>query len=88
MAKRVEVNGIGFDVLEDKLGGWHVFNLLKEVRTADDDYSRVAKLIEICCYVTGLQESEFVDKCGGEDAPISDVVQTAVDLITEAYPKN
>lgn len=88
MAKRIEVNGISFDVLEEKLGGWHVFNLLKDVRTSDDDYNRVAKLIEVCCYITGLDENGFIEKCGGDDTPITDVVQTAVDLITEAYPKN
>ena len=88
MAKRIEVNGKTFDVQESKIAGWHVFDLLKKTRQTDDDYERVALLLEVACYITGLQESEFLDKCGGEDAPIVDVVQTAVGLITEAYPKN
>jgi hypothetical protein len=88
MAKRIEVNGLAFDVDEKKLGGWHVFQLLKNVRAIDDDYEKVTLLLEIVCYITDTSEAEFIGKCGGEDAPLVDVVQTAVSLIQEAYPKN
>ena len=88
MAKRIDVNGLAFDIDEQKLGGWHVFQLLKNVRTIEDDYEKVSLLLEIACYITGLTEDEFIGKCGGEDTPIVEIVQTAVSLIQEAYPKN
>ena len=83
-----EVMGIGFDVITEKLTGWHVFNLLKKTRIALDDYEKVAALIEIACYITGLEEQEFIEKCGGDDVPVADVVAIATGLITQAYPKN
>lgn len=85
---KCSVQGIEFDVLTEKLGGWHVFNLLKKTRQVEDDYEKVSALIEIACYITGLSEDEFVEKCGGEDAPIAVIVGVATELIQEAYPKN
>lgn len=89
MAERnIEVQGIPFHVETKKLSGWHVFNLLKKAKLAFDDYEKVSALVEIACYITGLSEDEFVEKCGGEDAPIQVVVSIATELISEAYPKN
>lgn len=86
--KTVEVEGVEFSVIAEKLGGWHVFNLLREVRTADDDYAKVSILLEIACYITGMTEDEFISACGGDDAQVSQVVSIATGLITQAYPKN
>ena len=90
MAKRnkVEANGVSFAVIPERLSGWHVFKLMKDAQTAQNDYERVSLLVEIACYLTGLSEEAFVDKCGGEDAPIENVVATATELISAAYPKN
>lgn len=86
--RKYEVMGIEFEVIPEKLGGWHVFNLLKAVRTCEDDFDKVSALMEIACYITGMSEDEFVQKCGGDDVPVADVVGIATELITKAYPKN
>ena len=31
--RKYEIMGIEFEVIPEKLGGWHVFNLLKAVKT-------------------------------------------------------
>lgn len=85
---KCEVRGIVFDVADEKLGGWHVFTLLKKTQQVDNDYEKVSTLLEIACYITGLSESEFVEKCGGDDAPIAVIVGVATELIQAAYPKN
>jgi len=86
--KKVEVNGIEFDVSTEKLAGWHVFQLLKQARQNTNDYEQIDAVMEIVTYITGLTVDEFVDMCGGEDMPITDIMQTATALIMEAYPKN
>ena len=84
----IEVMGIEFAVNTEKLSGWHVFNLLKKAKTVTDDYERVSAVIEIACYITELDEAEFIERCGGDDAPVQTVVQVATELIAAAYPKN
>ena len=86
--KQYEVQGIEFDVNADKLAGWKVFNMLKEARDADDEYDKVSAVMGIACYITECTEGEFVDKCGGEDAPVADIINVATQLIMAAYPKN
>ena len=89
MAERnIEALGVEFTVDTEKLGGWHVFNLLKQAQSVTNSYEQVAALLEIACYITGLDEQEFVERCGGEDAPVQNIVATATEIITKAYPKN
>ena len=88
MTERVTVNGIEFPIVSDRLGSWRTFGLLRDARMADDDYAKADSLMGIACYITGLDEGAFVEKCGGVDAPVSDVLTCAAEVIKEAYPKN
>lgn len=88
MERNYTINGVDFTVNADKLSGWHVFNLLKKAKTADNDYEQVSALVEIACYICDLSEDEFIEKCGGDDTHIQTIVSIATELISQAYPKN
>lgn len=86
--KSIEIGGAQFEVDAAKLGSWRVFNMLKKVRTSEDDFGRVDLLMEIACYITGLELDAFIEKCGGDEASAEHVISLASKLIMAAYPKN
>ena len=88
MTERIEVNGVEFDILTERLNSWKAFQIMRDARATEDDYERTSALMEVTCYITGLDESEFIDKCGGADTSIMDVFKFVSEIIKAAYPKN
>ena len=86
--KTVTVNGEEFPVLTNKLGSWKVFRMLAAARKEEDEYEKAMDMLYIALFITGLSEDEFVEKCGGDDASVAQVLETAATIIAEAYPKN
>ena len=86
--ERYEVKGIWFDVNKQRVGSWHMFQLFQRAQKAADDFDKIDAVMSIACYITNLEPDEFIERCGGEDAPLTDVLEIASNLIAAAYPKN
>ena len=86
--ERHDVLGVEFEVIKERIGSWHVFQLFQEAQKAADDYGKIDAVMSIACYITDLQPDEFIGKCGGEDAQLTRVLEIASTLISAAYPKN
>lgn len=86
--ERYEVQGRQFEVAKQRIGSWRAFQLLKEAEQAEDIYGKIDAVMSIACYITDMQIDEFIEHCGGEDTPMTDVLQIASELVAAAYPKN
>lgn len=86
--ERHEVCGVEFEVIKERIGSWHVFQLFQEAQKTVDDFGKIDAVMKIACYITDSTPEEFIAKCGGEDAPLTNVLEIASTLIAESYPKN
>lgn len=86
--ERHEVLGVEFDVNKERVGSWRMFQLFQAAQKSVDDFDKIDAVMSIACYITDMTADEFIEKCGGEDAPLTKVLEIASTLISEAYPKN
>lgn len=85
----IEVRGFKFDVDTEFAQSWAAVKLYRKFN--DDDVALFDKLdlsFELIELATGRTEDEIVEMAGGENAPATEIVNFAAELVKAIDPKN
>ena len=85
----VTVQGVEVHVDDSKAASWKAFKMVGVI--SDPDAAVTAKMqamFDLIGYVTDTDEDEIVERCGGDDASVQNVMEFATALVAEAVPKN
>lgn len=85
-----EVDGLGFEVDEKRLKSWRALRMMRGIVAGGGEFSVEAldAMLGFIAYTTDLDEDAIVEHCGGDEAPMEDVVALVARIAAEIYPKN
>lgn len=89
-SSRREVDGLAFEVDEKRLKSWRALRMMRGIVGNGEGFSVEAldAMLGFIAYVTDLDEDAIVEHCGGDEAPMEDVVALVARIAAEIYPKN
>lgn len=89
-SSRREVDGLAFEVDEARLKSWRALRMMRGIVANGGEFSVEAldAMLAFIAYTTDLDEDAIVEHCGGEEAPMEDVVSLVAKVSAEIYPKN
>ena len=85
--REVEIAGHRVVIDIAKLQTWRAFKLIRKIDSGND-LEKVDGAIAFAEFVSDKDEDDIVEMMGGDDATTVDVVQFAMSILTECYPKN
>ena len=87
-SRTVDIEGLAVTVYPEKAKTWKAYRILSDAMHSPDDMKRFDSLLALVEYVTDVDEGAIIEHCGGDDAPIEDVVRIASKIVAECTPKN
>ena len=85
----VEVRGVEFEVNTSAARSWRAVKLYRKFNEkTSDQFLKLDLSFELIEMITGCTENQIVEYAGGQDAPATDVVNFAAELVAAINPKN
>lgn len=83
-----EIRGHEVEIDENAAKSWKAYKLFRSFERAENDFDKGDVALALAELFTGLDADAVAGLCGGDSAPVEDVLGFAAEIIAAAIPKN
>lgn len=83
-----EIRGHKVEIDENAAKSWKAYKLFRSFERAESDFDKGDVALELAELFTGLDADAIAALCGGDSAPVEEVLGFTSEVIAAAIPKN